>query len=376
MSATLTERLRAFVARGAAEGLWPGGAFAVGTAGTDPAAAGAEGSLSLEPRVEPAREDALYDLASLTKGLVTAPLGLRLARRGLLDPDAPLDRVLPEWCGAGGHAPSFADLMLHRSGVPAWAPVYRLAERTDDVPAVVAARAGKPGGEPVYSCLGPIVAGIALERLASRPLRELFAEEIAAPLGLSGRDVRWSPLPADECSRAAPTERGRCFEVRLAEQHGEADALRGAGIAPGPGGVLRGEVHDGNAAFLGGAAGNAGLFATARAVFRIASAILARGDWLDEPSRARLATASGCAGDVRTLGFQSGASPNAPAGAFGLRSFGHVGFTGTSVWLDPGGGAVAVLLTNRVHPEWSEAPIQARRRAFHGLAVLPAGSAP
>ncbi|RMG44994.1 MAG: class A beta-lactamase-related serine hydrolase [Acidobacteria bacterium] len=348
-----------WIVRHARAGHWPGAAYAVGEPFA-PRWGGAAGSLALEPSPEPARPDALYDLASLTKALVTAPLLLLLARDGVLDPDEPVDRWLPEMKGYAGRTPSYTDLMAHRAGLPAWAPLYRLARSADDVPRAVAALppGGTPGKAPVYSCLGPILAGIAMERATGRPLAELFRERLAAALDLGETEIRFGPLPGGLRRRAAPTEAGRRHEEAMA-----GGCPRGRDDVP-----LRGEVHDGNAAFLGGAAGNAGLFGTAEAVHRLASALAVPGPLFDdrEVERFRRPAARG-GGDVRTFGFRSGLARTAPAGALGPSSFGHVGFTGTSVWIEPSRPLVAVLLSNRIHPEWREAPVQRWRREFHDL---------
>ena len=142
--------LARFVAEGAAAGRWPGGVYAVGAPGDAPRFLGAEGALALEPRREEARADALYDLASLSKPLALAIVLLRLADRGVVDLDRPLDDLLPEMRGYAGRTPSFADLLTHSSGLPAWAPrqyyslvydgwlsvprtgVYRFSLRSDD----------------------------------------------------------------------------------------------------------------------------------------------------------------------------------------------------------------------------------------------------
>lgn len=355
-----------FVVRHAAAGHWPGGVYAVGPPGAVPQRIAAAGRLAVEPFEEPARVDAFYDLASLTKPLATALVAARLAERGALDLDAPLAPWLPEAEGYAGATPSAADLLLHRSGLPAWTALYRQAAEPADVARVITSLApvARAGERAVYSCPGPILLGLALERAFGAPLAALFRHELetCAALAAARDAVQPGPVAAE---LAAPTETGRAYEQRLA-----GDGPRGRAIAPGPPVVLRGTVHDGNAAFLGGFAGNAGLFGTAAGVFALASALAAPGLALGERTWRRVAEPDGPHGDdVRTLGFQSGRTPNAPAGALGARSFGHVGFTGTSVWIDPDRPLVAVLLTNRVHPRWQDATMQTWRREFHDLAA-------
>ncbi len=365
--------LDAWAGAHAARGDWPGCAWAVGPPGEEPAWQGAAGHLALSPAEEPlpAGGDALYDLASLTKPLVTATVAARLAELGRVDLEAPLDDLLPEFAGYAGRTPSLASLLAHDSGLPAWRPLYRLSPdgSSDRVASTIAGlapagRAGESG--PLYSDLGAIVAGIACERAAGEPLDASFARLACAPLGLGPADCAFGPLPPADLGRAAPTECGRRREAELA---GPAGA--GGELVPGPSAPLRGVVHDGNAAFLGGVAGHAGLFGTARAVFRLASACVGALRLFSAPVVNRFLTPRVInASDAYTLGFQSAIAPRAPAGdAFGPGSIGHVGFTGTSVFVDPGRPLVAVLLTNVVHPAWRDLPIRSWRIAFHELAA-------
>lgn len=354
------------------DGAWPGAVYACGPPAEEARHLGAVGDLARVPGREPARADALYDLASLTKPLACAALALRLQLRGLCDVEAPLEEVLPELSGYAGRTPSLVDLLSHRAGFPAWAPLYATCvPSTKDLPASLAALepAYEAGGSVLYSCPSAIAAGLALERLGGAPLRELFRTEIAAPLELE-RDLRFGPIPKEELERCAPTERSRSREAELVRERGRDGALA-ARVAPGPDLVLRGVVHDGNAAALGGAAGNAGLFGTAAAVFRLASE-LAFGGALFEGAGGRRpwSVEASAQGEERSFGFQTGRSGAAPAGAFGEASIGHVGFTGTSLWMRREPACIALLLTNRVHPAWTDAPIQEWRREYHARAIL------
>ncbi|UCF66221.1 MAG: serine hydrolase, partial [Acidobacteriota bacterium] len=225
-----------------------------------------------------------------------------------------------------------------------------------------------------YSCLGPILAGIALERISGRSLRALFSERIRRPLGISASELRYAPVPRTLRERTAPTETGRQRERDIAlAMTSSSDDPASKPLFEGP---LRGVVHDGNALFLGGAAGNAGLFGTAAAVFRLCSALATDGLLFTTQELELFRRPLGRSPtDIRTFGFQSGAAEQAPAGPFGPHSYGHVGFTGTSVWIDADRPLVAVLLTNRVHPRWTDAPVQAWRREFHALAAQLGGGA-
>ncbi len=377
--ATRSPAVGSLLAAHARAGHWPGAVYAFGPPGPEPRWIDAVGRLALEPRPETARPDALYDLASLTKPLVTTAVLLALAGRGEIDPDRPLADLLPELRGYAGRTPSPVDLLAHRAGLPAWAPLWALCRGRDDVAAALGALppAGPAGETVTYSCLSAIAAGIALERHAGASLGELFDRLVREPLGLPPAEACPGPLPAPLRPLAAPTERGRRREWELARAWARERGVRlpRDGPVPGPDEPLRGDVHDGNAAHLGGLAGNAGLFATARATFRLVSALALPGVLADERllrlCREPLARGGG---DVRTLGFRHAATANAPGAVLGPRAWGHEGFTGTAAWVDPDRPLVAVLLSNRVHPRWSDAPVQAwRREVFATIAAVADG---
>lgn len=342
-------------------GEFPGAAYALGSR-EGPVFAGAVGRLALEPREEPLPADPIYDLASLTKPLATALLALRLAEEGLLGLDDPVGAHLEGWSGADRVSATLRDLLAHRSGLPAWEPLYQASPDPGGVLDYLCARPLEqaPGERAVYSCLGYIVLARILERVGGAPLGELFDARVARPLGL--RETGFTP-PASSLPRIAPTERGNRRERELAAEAG----LECEGW---PEGVLRGEVHDRNSRHLGGLGGNAGLFGTALEVERLARAYLVPGFLSEEALQAGRSPVEPREPQIRTLGFQSALSPGSAAGtALSPSSFGHTGFTGTSVFVDPEVGRTVVLLTNRVHPEWRPESMNPLRRAFHGAAV-------
>jgi serine-type D-Ala-D-Ala carboxypeptidase len=310
----------------------------------------------------PVAADQLWDLASLTKPLAATTL-LLLARRDGLDLEMPLGTLLPELEGSPWGAASVERCATHTAGLPAWAPLYALGgcsaegylgalRRVDPVAAA--------GSRVVYSDLGFLALGIALERAAGSGLAELFAELVAEPLGLAG-EIGYVP-PA-----ASPAAGG---EVRpFVEERMLADRSF-SGSPPAP---LAG-VHscdDGNARGLGGAAASAGLFGTAAAVARLAAEYLPGGGELITADEAELATRCRTAGleQARGLGWQLAATPGCSAGpALPENGFGHTGFTGTSVWADPGERSVYVLLGNRLHPGGRLPDLHPLRRRLHVLA--------
>jgi CubicO group peptidase (beta-lactamase class C family) len=293
--------------------------------------------------------DTWYDLASLTKVLCTVPLCLQAIADGRLDPAAPLRDVLPEvaWLQ---NRPNLGDTTLvqlaaHNSGLPAWQPLYTLGL---DRPTLLARLLHTPleraPGVIEYSDLGFILLGYVLERSLGQPL-QAQADGLFGSLGLDGM-IGFKPPPG---APVAPTE--HCpWRARL----------------------LRGEVHDENAAALGGVAGHAGLFGTLRGVAGYARALLdgrlhsrAVVAYLShEHARAALP-------DRERRGF--GWSLMHPGWSGGdlmsERSIGHTGFTGTGVWIDLERGRYSVLLTNRVHPSRHvESNIVELRRAFNHAA--------
>jgi CubicO group peptidase (beta-lactamase class C family) len=297
------------------------------------------------PAVSP---DTWYDLASLTKVLCTVPLLLGRIAEGRLDPDAPLRELLPEaaWMQP---SPSLADarlieLVTHTSGLAAWEPLYTLGrDRATLIARVRQAPLTDRRGQIVYSDLGYILLGHLLERHCGAPLDEQ-AVALYARLGLADQ---LAFRPALDPGRCAPTER-----------------------CPWRGRLLRGEVHDENAAAMGGVSGHAGLFGTLRGVAGFARAILDR-CLFPEPLVAYLAReqAGGPDGERRGFGWIL-ASPGWSGGDLaGTRTIGHTGFTGAGLWIDLDRGRRTVLLTNRIHPQrHADSGIDRLRRAFNHAA--------
>jgi CubicO group peptidase (beta-lactamase class C family) len=260
---------------------------------------------------------------------------------------------------------SLRQALAHTTGLPAWRPLYlRTQGRGRD--AVVAAVAAvspeaRPGRRVVYSDLGILLAGLAAERVAGQRTDVLFVEHVAGPLQL--RDSQFCPPPAWR-RRCAATEEGNEYERDLAGEAGAGFAWRQ--------GVIVGEVHDGNAHYaLAGVAPHAGLFSTAEEVARVAEAWLWRDEWLPAPYRLEAVRdqRGGAEGPPRGLGWVLH-HREAFFAALGPRSFGHTGFTGASVAVDPDRGLVVVLLTNRVHPQVREGIVEFRRTFHEAVAQL------
>jgi serine-type D-Ala-D-Ala carboxypeptidase len=303
----------------------------------------------------------IFDLASVTKSFV-ATTAARLAARGDVGLDAPLRSVLPELAAtASGEVPLIL-LFAHRAGLDAHRPLFAplLAGRPFSRRAALAeaanarrsdAREALPevGFPPVYSDLGFVLAGAALERASGLALDALVEREVTAPLGLAVGSARsWYARGPDFLARVLPTE-----------------------TVPFRGGIVRGAVHDENAWALAGhgLAGQAGLFGTADAVARFGTALLdalagRASAWLTSTHLAPfLAVRPG--GSLRA-GFDGKSGSASAAGLLASSdTFGHLGFTGTSLWCDPRRERVSVLLTNRVCPTRDNLRIRAIRPAVH-----------
>jgi len=348
----ISELLSALVETGATPG-------AVVVAGTREAvlAECAAGRLSHAADAGPVTPDTIYDLASLTKVIVTTPLVMRLHEAGRLDVDAPVGRYVPEFAGGARDSVTLADLLAHCGGLPWWTDLYRQArsQPTADVMGFYIRRICElpldyqPRTRTVYSDPGFILLGAVLENVTGAPLDRLAEDEIFAPLGM--RDIRYNP-PAALQSRIAPTEDD-----------------------PERGGVLTGLVHDENAGGLGGVAPHAGLFATARSLVPFAQMWLAEGAtgesrlFASATIRRFSRRAHSVRDSSRALGWDTPAPGSSCGNRFSPASYGHTGFTGTSLWIDPEHDLFVVLLTNRVHPTRDNTRLAELRPEFHDALV-------
>ena len=344
-------------------GMAPGAVAAWGPGGADPNLAAA-GHARLAPSLDPATDDTWYDLASLTKPLVTGPLALLAVRERALGLDSTVGEVIGEAAGRPIGNATVRQLLAHSSGLPAWAPLYALAgEPQLAAEAVLSLElVGWPGQRVEYSCPGFILLAAMLERVFEQPLDVAFRERVVEPLEL-GDAVGFRPDPTQHSLAGGAAE--PAIERRLCT--GRAlDPSRIPGVGPGL-------PDDGNARFLSGVAGNAGLFGTAAGVHRLASQYLRSASQLLHPNEIATATAIAAGGDggqIRGLGWQLASSPGCSAGpALPASAFGHSGFTGTSVWVDPRRQAAFVLLANRHHLGHHEVDLHPLRRRFHTLAV-------
>ncbi|MGH7568756.1 MAG: serine hydrolase domain-containing protein [Gemmatimonadales bacterium] len=323
------------VLEGIRRGAFPGAALVVGRRNTILFAKG-YGRLVWAPGPPVDPDSTLYDLASLTKVLATTTALMLLVERGQVRLDAPVATYVPEFAGPGTDAITVRRLLTHTSGLRATLPLLR--EAADSAAALrmvfAATPVVRPGARVIYSDVNAILLGEIVRRAAGEPLDRFAGREIFAPLGL--RQTLFRP-PARLRPRIAPT-----------------GVWRGRPVA--------GVVNDPSAAKLGGVAGHAGAFGTARDVARFAQFMLREGALADgtgrllEASTIRLfitkAPESAVGPDSRALGWQTVPTDESVSSAgtlFGPRSYGHTGWTGTSLWIDPERDLFVVLLTNRAY---------------------------
>lgn len=308
------------------------------------------GHAQVVPRAEPMRPDTLFDLASLTKVVATAPAILLLVEAGAVRLQDRVVEFIPEFTGEDKDEVDLRHLLTHCSGLPAWKPFYEQETTPEERFAAICAT---PLEHPVgrcfqYSDIGFILLGEVVRRVSGLRLDEFTQRHLFAPLGMS--DTCFCP-PASWAARCAATE------------------LRG-------GAPLRGQVHDENAAALGGAAGHAGLFSTASDLARYCQMLLNDGELegtrvLSPLSvRAMLAPQSTCLGSARGFGFDlHSAYASIRGDLLPTGSAGHSGFTGTSLWIDRDLGLAVLLLTNVVHPTRERTARRLRSRVSNVVAA-------
>ncbi len=328
----------------------------------------------VEPERIEAKIDTIYDLASLTKVLVTGLLCAKMLEIGEIDLGRTTDFYLPEFntveAFKGAWDTSIAELASHTTLLQAWKPFYLFVKDREEVLAeIVRTPINLAAGPPVvYSDLNFLVLMFLIERLAGRRIDFLASDMIFEPLGLSDTFF----CPADEIRhRIAACEKGNAFEKQACIETGYLQPNAG-GSDPFRKDTIWGEVHDGNAHFMGGVAGHAGLFSTVQEIFKIAQQFLPNSTTLLKPETVEIFRTNLTPGlnEHRSFAFQLASTPDSAAGTVISReSFGHLGFAGTSLWIDPVNERIFILLTNRTHNhELPFVNLNSVRRRFHNLA--------
>ena len=335
----------------------------------------------VEPELIEGRKDTIYDLASLTKVVVTGLLSSQLVGAGKLDPDAPVGKYLGEFKGSGKEQITVRHLLAHTSGLAAWKPFYLLLDQPQHIVENItfAPLDYETGSSVVYSDANFILLGQIVEEIYSEKLDQIVEDEISNHLGL--RNTSFRPKMEDRLHIAA-CEKGNAFERQTCVEQGylvDPGSLSENPVAIAPGSdpfrtdVIWGEVHDGNAYFMGGVAGHAGLFSTAEEVFKIAQQFLPNYTKLLKPETCEIFQTNFTPGmnEHRSFAFQLASTPESTAGTkMSPECFGHLGFTGTSLWIDPVKERVFILLTNRTHNHGLPfVNINSVRRVFHDMAI-------
>lgn len=322
----------------------------------------------------------LFDLASITKVVATTTMAMILYERGLLELDAPVVGTLPEFladsCGdldARRHDVTFRMLLAHSSGLPAYEKLFLKAHSRDELllGSITTALFADPGSRAEYSDIGFIVLGTALERIVEETLDVFGQREVFGPLAMTR--TTFNP-PTDTRSQIPPTADERAVSLD------EETLVRELHVERSPSGenreparstfrkrIIQGAVQDENASVLGGVAGHAGLFSTAEDLALFAHAMLSGGHPILRPETVALFTRreSAPAGTSHALGWDTPSAPSQSGEYFSPASYGHLGYTGTSLWVDPERQLSVTLLTNRTWPDCSNQVIKQVRPKFY-----------
>lgn len=299
----------------------------------------------------PVTDESIWDLASLTKVVAMTSAMMQLVDSGLISLDAPVRQYLPEWTGEGSEFVTVRHLLTHSSGLPSWRPLYKETTHRNAALELVLATAPDtmPGARMVYSDLGAILLGMLVERVSGEPLDSYVYGHVFRPLGMDRTFYKPDPSLLAEI---APTE----FDPWRQQQ-------------------VRGEVHDENAFRLGGVSGHAGLFSTADDLAVLAQLYLSGGElngtrlFSERVIETFTAPQNPVLGN-RALGWEKPNGRNSAGSLLSERAFGHTGFTGTSIWIDPARDIFVILLTNRVNPTRENGKVGPVRRAVADAAII------
>lgn len=325
------------------------------------------GRFTYEAESPEVRPTTIFDLASLTKPVVTTSMAMILYERGMLELDAPIAGTVPELRSASdlrrGEI-TFRMLLAHSSGLPAYEKLFLRAGSQEELlrAAFATPLTANPDTRAEYSDIGFIVLGVALERIAEESLDSFCRREVFGPLAMA--NTTFNP-PEESRPKIPPT---------ADERRDESNSLTGTPEKPRStfrNRIIQGEVQDENAHVLGGVAGHAGLFSTAEDVANYAPTMMLGGLPIVRPATVALFTKrqKHPAGTSRALGWDTPSSPSQSGKYFGPESYGHLGYTGTSLWIDPERKLSITLLTNRTWPDCSNQAIKQLRPRFHDAIV-------
>lgn len=309
------------------------------------------GNFTYDKNSSAVTNNTIYDIASLTKVIATTTAVMLCVDRGLFNLDDKVIKYIPEFGGYDKEEISIKNLLLHNSGLPAWKKFYgRNLSYSEAVNEIFnSSLEYKTGEKTVYSDLGIITLGKIIEKVTGKSLDIFCNDEIFKPLGMNSTFFN----PADSIKKfCAPTEKDDYWRMK----------------------TLQGEVHDETSAMLNGVAGHAGLFSTAEDISKLMAMLMAEGTLngkeFIKSSTIELFTKRFSNSSTRALGWDTKSDSGSSAGKyFSKNSFGHTGFTGTSVWADPVRNLFVVFLTNRVHPTRDNSGIIKVRPLLHNAVI-------
>ena len=360
MSADLGARLDSIVAVAMSQGAAPGVALAVGRYGRL-VHLRAYGRIDVAPDAPAVTDSTMFDMASLTKVVATTTAAMILEDEGRLDLDAPIRNYLPEITDSAKAGITVRMILTHSGGFEAFAALWRDLHGRAQYLEQINARplAYTPGDSVIYSDWDFVLAGLIIERITGMSLDQFLETRVWQPLGMQDtgfNPLASAPIPADSvCTVAFRADHPLLSRIAVTEMDTVYRHIHVHGI-----------VHDENACALGGVAGHAGLFSSARDVAVFSQMMLNGGQYggvrLIQPTTVARWTARQNKSSSRALGWDTPSERSSAGRYFSPRSFGHTGFTGTSIWMDPERGVFVVVLTNRVNPTRANMRHEALRR--------------
>jgi CubicO group peptidase (beta-lactamase class C family) len=361
-----SQKISEFLQSGIEAGDFPSAVYLVAEKG-EIVFADALGRAVVAPEKIEAELETIYDLASLTKPLITGLLAAKLIEKGEMNLTDRISKFFPAFDSSEKREITVIDLLTHVSGMPGWRPFYLYDGRHSTILDLIASEKIEAGAKRIveYSDLNFLTLGFLIESVYAMPLDKVAETEIFRPLAL--QNTFFNP-PAKLTEKIAASEFGNEYEKQTCQKLGfDVSGYDWRDYQ------IRGEVHDGNCYFMNGVSGHAGLFSTVRETFKIARQFL--------PETTKILKPDTCTSfrtnytedlnEARSLAFQLAATKDSTAGrALAEDSFGHLGFTGTSLWLDPRRKRIFILLTNRTHARALPfANINSVRRRFHEIAA-------
>ena len=356
------------VEKAIADGVFPGAAYAIGHKGKV-VHRKAQGRHTYCPESLSTTTDTVWDLASVSKVVGTTSGAMVLFDQGKLDFDQPVAEILPDFGQNDKSKITIRNLLLHDSGLVAFRPYQRTCKTPEEVVnSIYAEKLANPiGAKMVYSDLGMITFGKVVEALSGRTFTAFLNEAVFQPLGMA--TTLYAPVNQIR-ERCAPTEAIEPWRAEIRKLRGtDTDEVRRIERQPDGQSWVKGEVHDPNAFVLAGVAGHAGLFSKLDDLCKFMQMMLHKGADLIKPTTVEMFTRKQSDRSSRGLGWDTNEGHRASAGKlFSEASFGHTGYTGTSVWGDFENDMLSVLLTNRVNPTSENTKIIPWRAQFHDAA--------